>query len=121
MVAILLIAGGIFLFKKIFKEKNSFAKEDLVEKNLARQWEQKEKDWNYKFDEWRGWLKERKLDPSIAPITTKNIAKTALQVKATIAQRARLDERIQQMETTCQEARERICSLEPLVKKRFLE
>ncbi len=116
MVAILLIAGGVFLFKKIFKEKNSFAKEDLVEKNLARQWEQKEKEWNDKFDEWREWLKERKLDPSIAPITAKNIAKTALQVKATIAQRARLDERIQQMETTCQEARERICSLEPLVK-----
>ena len=43
MVAILLIAGGIFQFKKIFKEKNSFAKEDLVEKNLALQWEQKKK------------------------------------------------------------------------------
>jgi len=115
-VAVLLVAGGIFLFKKTFKDKNSFAKEDLVEKNLARQWEQKKKELNENFDEWRQWLKERKLDPSIAPITTKNIAKTARQVKTMINQRIRLDERIQQMENTCQEALERIRSLEPLVK-----
>ncbi|MBT5348707.1 MAG: AAA family ATPase [Nitrospina sp.] len=115
MVAILLVAGGVFLFKMTFKEKNSFAKEDLAEINLARQSEQKEKDLNDKFDEWRGWLKKRKLDPSIAPITTKNIAKTARQVKSMIAQRARLDERIQQMQTICQETEQSIRALEPLV------
>ena len=116
LVAILLVGGGLFLFKKTFKDKNSFTKEDLAEKNLARQLEQKEAEINENFDKWRAWLKTRKLDPSIAPITTKNIAKTARQIKVTIAQRARLDERIQQMQTTCQEARERIRSLESLVK-----
>jgi uncharacterized protein YhaN len=116
IVAILLVAGGIFLFKKTFQDKNSFAKEDLAEINLARQAEQKENELNERFDEWREWLKKRKLDPSIAPITTKNIAKTARQVKTMIAQRTRLDERIQQMETTCQETEEIIRSLEPLIK-----
>jgi uncharacterized protein YhaN len=116
MVAVLLVAGGIFLFKMTSKEKNSFTKEDLAEKNLARQWGHKEKELNDKFDEWREWLKERKLDPSIAPITTKNIAKTARQVKTMIAQRARLDERIHQMKTICQKTSESIASLEPLVK-----
>jgi len=116
MVALLLVGGGAFLFKKTFKDKTSFTKEDLAEKNLVRQLEQKEKEINENFDEWRAWLKKRKLDPSIAPTTTKNIAKTARQIKVTIAQRARLDERIEQMQATCQEARERISSLEPLVK-----
>ncbi len=114
-VAILLVAGGIFFFKMTLKNKNSFTKEDLAEKNLARQYEQKENELGEKFDEWRNWLKTRKLDPSIAPITTKNIAKTARQVKTMIAQRDRLDERIQKMENTCREAKACILSLEPLV------
>jgi uncharacterized protein YhaN len=115
-VAILLAAGGVFLFKMIFKNNNSFTKEDLAEINLARQLEQKEKEYNDQFDEWRQWLKDRKLDPSIAPVTTKNIAKTARQIKIMIAQRTRLGERIHQMENTCREAKTCILSLEPLVK-----
>jgi uncharacterized protein YhaN len=121
VVAILLVAGGIFLFKKTFKDKNSFTKEDLAEKNLARQYEQKEKEFNEKFEEWRKWLKERNLDPSIAPITTKNIAKTARQIKTMITQRTRLDERIQQMRSACQEAQGRINSLKPYIEKISLE
>lgn len=121
LVAILLVAGGIFLFKMTYRDKSSFAKEDLAEKNLVRQWEQKEKDLNQKFDDWREWLRERKLDPNIAPITTKNIAKTARQAKTMIAQRIRLDERIQQMKTICQETEKSIRSLEPLVKNVSLQ
>jgi uncharacterized protein YhaN len=113
--ALLLIAGGIFLFKMATKGKNEFTKEDLTEKNLARQWEQKEKELNDKFHEWREWLKTRNLDPSIAPITTKNIDKTARQVKTMLAQRARLDERILQMKTLCKETRESVLSLKPMV------
>ncbi len=113
--ALLLIAGGIFLFKMTTKSTDDFTKEDLTEKNLAHQWEQKEKELNDKFGEWREWLKERSLDPSIAPITTKNIAKTARQVKTMLAQRARLDERILQMKTLCKETRESVLSLEPMV------
>ncbi len=116
LVALLLVGGGIFLFKKTFKDKNSFTKEDLAEKNLARQLQQKEEELSENFADWREWLKARKLDPSIAPLTTKNIAKTARQVKITIAQRARLNERIEQMQTTCQQASEHIRALEPLVK-----
>ncbi len=115
-VAILLVAGGVFLFKMILKNKNSFTKEDLAEINLARQLEQKEKEYNDKFDEWHQWLKDRKLDPSIAPSTAKNIAKTARQIKIMIAQRTRLEERIHQMENTCREAKACILLLEPLVK-----
>lgn len=115
-VAVLLVGGGVFLFKMTQKDKDDFTKEDLTEKNLERQWEQKKQELDDKFNEWRKWLRARNLDPSIAPITTKNIAKTARQVKTMIAQRARLDERIRQMETLCKETRETICSLEPLVK-----
>ncbi|PIP72709.1 MAG: hypothetical protein COW89_04940 [Nitrospinae bacterium CG22_combo_CG10-13_8_21_14_all_47_10] len=115
-VAVLLVGGGVFLFKMTQKDKDDFTKEDLTEKNLERQWEQKKQELDDKFSEWRKWLKARNLDPSIAPITTKNIAKTARQVKTMLAQRARLDERIRQMETLCKETRETICSLEPLVK-----
>ncbi|MBC8288602.1 MAG: AAA family ATPase [Nitrospinae bacterium] len=115
-VALLLIAGGIFLFKMTVKGKNDFTKEDLTEMNLARQWEQNKNELNDKFDEWRQWLKARNLDPSIAPITTKNIAKTARQIKTMIAQRTRLDERILQMQTLCNETRECVRVLEPLVK-----
>ncbi len=115
-IAILLIAGSVFLYKMTLKDKNDFTKEDLAEKNLARQWEQKEKELNDKFDEWRHWLKKRSLDPSIAPITTKNIAKTSRQIKTMIAQRTRLDERLLQMETICKEAQENVHTLEPLVK-----
>lgn len=115
-VAALLIVGGAFLYKMTLKDKSDFTKEDLAEKNLARQWEQKEKELNDKFDEWRLWLKKRNLDPSIAPITTKNIAKTSRQIKTMIAQRTRLDERLLQMETLCNEAKEIIQTLEPIVK-----
>ena len=121
LVAVLLVAGGIYLFKMTFQDKNSFSKEDLAEKNLAHQSELKEKELNDKFEEWREWLKKRKLDTSIAPITTKNIAKTARQVKTMIAQRARLDERIQQMKTTCKGAQEIIASLEPLIESVSLD
>lgn len=115
-VSLLLVAAGIFLFKMTTKDKDGFTKEDLAEKNLARQWEQKESELNDKFSEWRQWLKAHNLDSSIAPITTKNIAKTARQVKIMIAQRARLVERIQQMESICQQTRESIHALEPIVK-----
>ena len=115
-VASLLIAGGLFLYKMTLNGKNDFTKEDLAEKNLAQQWEQKEKELNEKFDEWRQWLKKRNLDQSIAPITTKNIAKTSRQIKTMIAQRTRLDERLLQMETLCKEAQEIVHTLEPLVK-----
>ena len=113
--ALFLIAAGIFLFKMTTKGKDDFTKEDLTEKNLARQWEQKEEELNDKFGEWRKWLEARNLDPSIAPITTKNIAKTARQVKNMLAQRARLDERILQMKTLCKDTREIVLSLEPMV------
>ncbi len=114
--ALLLITGGVLLFKVTTKSKSEFTKEDLTEKNLAYQWKQKEKDLNEKFVEWREWLKARNLDPSIAPITTKNIAKTARQVKTMLAQRARLNKRISQMKTLCKETRESVLSLEPIVK-----
>ena len=109
--SILMIGGGIFLFKKILEEKNSFSKEDMAEKNLAHQYEKKKEELDGKFDDWRQWLKERKLDPGIAPITTKNIGKTARQIKALIAQRGRLDERIDQMHETMKEALDFISSL----------
>ncbi|MBT5376018.1 MAG: AAA family ATPase [Nitrospinaceae bacterium] len=115
-VAILLVAGCIFLFRMVFKNKNSFTKEDLAEINLARQSEQKNKEYDDQFEDWRQWLKDKKLDPHIAPITAKNIAKTARQIKTMIAQRTRLEERIQQMDNTCREARACILSLEPLIK-----
>ncbi len=113
--SLFLIAGGIFLFKMATKSTDDFTREDLAEKNLAHQWEQKEKELNDKFGEWREWLKERILDPSIAPITTKNIAKTARQVKTMIAQRARLDERILQMKTLCKETLASVLLLKPMV------
>jgi uncharacterized protein YhaN len=116
IVAILLIAGGVFLHKMSLKNKGDFTKEDLAEKNLARQWEEKEQERNDKFDEWRHWLKKRSLDPSIAPITTTNIAKASRQIKTMIAQRTRLDERLLQMEILCNDARKIIQILEPLVK-----
>ncbi len=115
IVAMILVAGGIFLFKKTLKDKNDFNKEDLAEKNLERQCEQKKKELDDKFEEWREWLIDRNLDSSIAPITTKNIAKTARQIKTMIAQRSRLDERILQMETICEETRKSVHALEPLV------
>lgn len=113
--AILIVGGGIFLFKKILEEKNSFSKEDMAEKNLSLQYEKKKQELNEKFEEWRDWLKQRKLDPGIAPITTKNIAKTARQIKTMISQRGRLDERIVQMQGTMKEASDCIASLSHLV------
>jgi uncharacterized protein YhaN len=115
IIATLLIAGGIFLHKMSLKNKGDFTKEDLAEKNLARQWEQREKERNDKFDEWRHWLKKRRLDPNIPPLTTKNIAKTSRQIKIMISQRTRLDEQLRQMETLCNDARKIIQTLEPLV------
>ena len=115
IVAMVLIAGGIFLFKKTLKGKNDFSKEDLAEKNLSHQYEQKQKELDDKFEDWRQWLTDRNLDSSIAPITTKNIANTARQIKNMIAQRSRLDERIQQMETICEQTRENVQALESLV------
>ena len=114
-VAILIVGGGIFLFKKILEEKSSFSKEDLSEKNLARQYEQKKKQLDDKFEAWRDWLKKRKLDSGIAPITTKNIGKAARQIKTMIAQRGRLDERIEKMQTTIKEANDCIASLASIV------
>ncbi len=113
--ALLMVGGGIFLFKKILAEKNSFAKEDMTEKNLAHQYEKKKQELDEKFESWRKWLKERKLDPGIAPITTKNIGKTARQIKSMISQRGRLDERIEQMNNTMREALDCIASLAPFV------
>ncbi|MEK9628503.1 MAG: AAA family ATPase [Nitrospinota bacterium] len=113
--AVVIVGGGIFLFKKIIEEKNSFSREDMAEKNLAHQYEKKKQELDQKFDEWRKWLKQRKLDPGIAPITTKNIGKTARQIKSMISQRGRLDERIEQMRETLKEAENRISSLTSLV------
>ncbi len=113
--AILMVGGGIFLFKKILEEKNSFSKEDMAEKNLVHQYEKKKEELDGKFNDWRQWLKDRKLDPGIAPITAKNIGKTARQIKTLIAQRGRLDERIDQMDETMREAIDAISSLAPLV------
>jgi uncharacterized protein YhaN len=115
IAAILMVGGGIFLFKKILAEKNSFAKEDMTEKNLAHQHEKKKTDLDGKFDEWREWLKQRKLDPGIAPNTTKNIGKTTRQIKSMIAQRGRLDEIIEKMQNTMKEALDCITSLATLV------
>jgi uncharacterized protein YhaN len=116
IVAILLIAGGVFLHKMSLKNKSDFTKEDLAEKNLARQWEEKEQERNDKFDEWRHWLRKRSLDPNIPPLTTKNIAKTSRQIKTMIAQRTRLDEQLLQMENLCDDVRKIVQILEPLVK-----
>ena len=115
IAAILIVGGGVFLFKKIIVEKNSFEKEDMIEKNLAQQHEKKKQELNEKFEEWRKWLKQKKLDPGIAPNTTKNIGKTTRQIKSMIAQRGRLDERIQQMQSTMGEALECITTLVPFV------
>ena len=115
LAAIVMVGSGIFLFKKILDAKNSFSKEDLAEKNLEHQYEKKKKELDEKFEEWRNWLKDRKLDPGIAPITTKNIGKTARQIKTMIAQRGRLDERIEKMQRTIKEAEDCIASLAPLV------
>jgi uncharacterized protein YhaN len=115
IAAILTVGGGIFLFKKILAEKNSFEKEDMIEKNLAKQHEKKKQELNEKFEEWRKWLKQKKLDPGIAPNTTKNIGKTTRQIKSMIAQRGRLDERIQQMQSTMGEALNCISTLVPFV------
>jgi uncharacterized protein YhaN len=115
IAAILIVGGGIFLFKKIIVEKNSFEKEDMIEKNLAQQHKKKIQELNDKFEEWRKWLKQRKLDPGIAPNTTKNIGKTTRQIKSMIAQRGRLDERIQQMQSTMGEALDCITTLAPFV------
>ena len=115
--SLFIIAGGIFLSKMVTKNKNDLEKEDFTEKNLVQKCDNTQSDLNYKFDEWRQWLKIRNLDPSIAPIATKNIAKTALQVKTMIAQRTRLDERILQMETLCKETRENVLALAPLIQK----
>ena len=115
--SLFIIAGGIFLSRMVTKNKNDLEKEDLTEKNLVQKCDNTKSDLNYKFDEWRQWLKIRNLDPSIAPIATKNIAKTALQVKTMIAQRTRLDERILQMKTLCKETRENVCTLAPLIQK----
>ena len=115
--SLFVIAGGIFLSRMVTKNKKDLEKEDLTEKNLAQKCDNTQSDLNYKFDEWRQWLKIRNLDPSIAPIATKNIAKTALQVKTMIAQRTRLDERILQMETLCKETLENVRTLAPLVQK----
>lgn len=113
--AILIVGGGVFLFNKILAEKNSFAKEDMAEKNLAHQYEKKKQELDEKFEDWRAWLKERKLDPEIAPITAKNIGKTARQIKSMISQRRRLDERIMQMNSTVKEALDCIALLAPFV------
>lgn len=115
IAAILMGGAGIFLSKKILAEKNSFAKEDMTEKNLAHQHEKKKQELNEKFEGWREWLKQRKLDPGIAPNTTKNIEKTTRQIKSMIDQRGRLDERIEQMQSTMGEALDCIASLAPLV------
>ena len=115
IVAILLIVGGIFLHKMSLTNKRDFTKEDLTEKNLAQQWEQKEQERNDKFDEWRHWLRKRSLDMNIPPLTTKNIAKASRQIKTMIAQRTRLDEQLLQMETLCNDARKIIEVLEPLI------
>ena len=119
--SLFIIAGGIFLSKMVTKNKNDLEKEDFTEKNLVQKCDNTQSDLNYKFDEWRQWLKIRNLDPSIAPIATKNIAKTALQVKTMIAQRTRLDERILKMKTLCKETRENVCTLAPLIQKISLE
>ena len=115
--SLFVIAGGVFLSRMVARNKKDLEKEDLTEKNLVQKCENTKSDLNYKFDEWRQWLKIRNLDPSIAPIATKNIAKTALQVKTMIAQRTRLDERILQMETLCKETRENVQTLAPLIQK----
>ena len=115
VAAILMVGGGIFLFKKILTEKNSFVKEDMTEKNFVHQYEKKKQELDEKFVGWRQWLKKRKLDPGIGPNTTKNIGKTTLQIKLMIAQRGRLDERIEQMQSTMSEALDCIASLAPMV------
>lgn len=115
IAAILMVGGGIFLFKKILAEKDSFAKEDMAEKNLEHQYDKKKNELDEKFEEWRDWLKQRKLDSGIAPNTTKTIGKTTRQIKSLIAQRGRLDERIEQMQGTMKEALDCIASLAPLV------
>jgi uncharacterized protein YhaN len=115
IAAILTVGGGIFLFKKILAEKSSFEKEDMIEKNLALQHKETKQELDEKFEEWREWLKQRKLDPGIAPNTTKNIGKTTRQIKSIISQRGRLDERIEQMQSTIGEALDCITNLAPLV------
>jgi uncharacterized protein YhaN len=115
-IALFLIVVGIFLFKVSTKAENAIDKEDLTEKNLEQQCDNTQSDLNYKFDEWRQWLKVRNLDPTIAPIATKNIAKTVQQIKTMLTQRTRLDERISQMETLCKETRESVNSLEPFLR-----
>ena len=115
VIALFLIAAGVFLYKIDTKNQNDSAEDDLAEKNLTQQYENSQCDLNYKFDEWRQWLKTRKLDPSIAPNATKNIVKTVLQVKTMLAQRTRIDERILQMKTICKDSQACVLSLEPMV------
>ena len=57
VAAILMVGGGIFLFKKILTEKNSFVKEDMTEKNFAHQYEKKKQELDEKFVGWRQWFK----------------------------------------------------------------
>ena len=113
--AILVVGGGIFLFKKFQTERDSLQKDDMTETNLAQQYKIKKQELNERFEGWREWLKQRKLDPGIAPNTTKNIGITTRQIKSMIAQRGRLDERIEQMQNTMKEALDCIASLAHLV------
>ena len=91
VAAIVMVGSSIFLFKKIAYEKSSFAKQDFAEQNLAHQYETKKKELDEKYGEWRRWLEYRNLDPSLAPITAKNIGKTTRQIKTVISQRGRLE------------------------------
>ncbi|NIQ02345.1 MAG: hypothetical protein GWM98_19740, partial [Nitrospinaceae bacterium] len=102
--AVAVLGLGVVLYRFIKKDPHTFEKEDAVEKRLAQQHERAKQDLDMKFGEWRTWLEDLGLDPTLTPGEVDRIGTAVDQVRFRLGQIRQLDRRLDQMKATIQEA-----------------
>ncbi|MBI4384644.1 MAG: AAA family ATPase [Nitrospinae bacterium] len=104
---------GVVLYRWSSRRKEEPPGKDPLEAVLEERLEKAKKEEDRLFEEWRGWLAERNLDPLLTPLEADRIIDLIHQVKTTISQRAGLDKRLDRMRETEESAKDAIGKIMP--------
>ena len=91
---------GLALAKKLWQGKDDFIKEDKLDIELMAKLESAKREQDRVFEEWRCWLKDRNMDVRLAPLNTESMGNNIRKIKGMIAERIRLEERLETIDKT---------------------
>jgi|GEM_PF-468042 len=113
--AVIMAGMGLFLFFFTKSKGGDFKKEDALRKNYEANCKANSLEFSQKKDEWRNWLNEKNLSEDLTPLKAREIGDRADEIKNMLSERNRLDQRIKEMSSTLEEAKDKIEKIASLI------